>query len=228
MSGVEHFHHRDGALLAVALLEVVALQQPGHGVAAGEAHELVDGHGPEPLAVEADDGLVRVQQLEDLALVGLGVGQHLVLGQGLAGLGLAAGVADHAREVADEEDHRVAEALEGAQLVDHHRVADVQVRGAGVGAELHHQRLPRGPGTLQLLLQLARGQRLVGAAEQLGQLLLDRGERARRVTAHRWFLSFMTRAMSRWASRLATSWRLSAWRLPCTRARRHFTRCFFQ
>ena len=70
----------DGDRLArlVALGEVVALEELGDGVAPGEADEPVGAEGAEPAGVEVDDGRLRVEDLEDLRLVGLGVGEDLV------------------------------------------------------------------------------------------------------------------------------------------------------
>ena len=94
-------------------------------------------------------GLVRVQDLEDLALVGGGVGLDLLLRQGRPGLALARGVADQAGEVADEKDHLVPQVLEVLELLNEHGVAQVQIRGGGVEPGLDPEGFPRGPGLLQ-------------------------------------------------------------------------------
>ena len=94
----------------------------------------------EPLGVVADLGLFGVEDLEDLLLVGFGVGVDLFAGERLAGDVLAGGVADERGGVADEEDDGVAELLEVAQLADEHRVAEVEVGRGGVEAGLDAQR----------------------------------------------------------------------------------------
>ena len=61
-----------------ALGEVVPLEELGDGVAPREADEPVGAEGAEPAGVEVDDGRLRVEDLEDLRLVGLGVREDLV------------------------------------------------------------------------------------------------------------------------------------------------------
>jgi len=53
---------------------------------------------------------------------------------------LAAGIADHAGEIANQENHLVAEVLELAHLVEQHGVAEVQVRRGWIESRLHAQR----------------------------------------------------------------------------------------
>ena len=130
-------------------MKILPLQHPGHGVPGRQADEVLGLHGLHPAAVEVDDGLVRVQDFEDLALVGGGVGLDLLLGQGRPGLALARGVADEAGEVADEKNHLVPQVLEILELLNEHGVAQVQIRGGGVEPGLDPEGLPRGPGLLQ-------------------------------------------------------------------------------
>ena len=49
-------------------------------------------------------------------------------------------VADHGREVADQEDHLVAKILQLAHLVQHHGVAEVDIRRGRIESELDPQR----------------------------------------------------------------------------------------
>jgi hypothetical protein len=95
----------------------------------------------EPLGVVADLGLFGIEDLENLLLVGLGVGGDLLGRQRLARDVAAGGVADERGRVADEEDDRVAELLEVAQLADEHGVAEVQIGRGGIEAGLDAQRL---------------------------------------------------------------------------------------
>ena len=81
----------------------------------------------QPLAVEADFGLVAIENLEDLRLVGLGVGVDLLAGERRARGDAARGIADEAGEVADEEDDGVAHVLKVLELANEDGVAEVQV-----------------------------------------------------------------------------------------------------
>ena len=81
-----------------------------------------------------------VEHLHGLLDIGLGVGLDLLLGERRAG-GVAAGrVADERGAVADDERHAVAEILELAQLAQGHRMAQMDIGGRRVDAELHVQR----------------------------------------------------------------------------------------
>ena len=97
-----------------------------------------------PAAVEVNEGFVRIQDLEDLAFIGVGVGLDLLLGQGRPGLALAGGIADQTGEIADEKDHLMTQVLKIFQFLDEHGVAQVKVRGGGVKAGFHAQRLAGG------------------------------------------------------------------------------------
>ena len=69
----------------------------------------------------------------------------------------------------------MARVLEGAQLVEHDHVPEVDVGGRRVDPQLDPQRPP----TLELLGQTALGQRLDGALEQAPRLRGGRGIRHR-------------------------------------------------
>ncbi len=97
--------------------------------------------------------LSRIEDLEHLLLVGLRVLLDLLAGKlGARGV-LSRRVADHPREVADDEDDRVAEVLEGFHLPEDHRVAEVEVRSGGVEARLHDEGFRRFDGPFQFFLQ---------------------------------------------------------------------------
>src|SRR3546814_7107899 len=71
-------------------------------------------------------------------------------------------VANHSGEIADQEDHLVAEVLELPHLVEQHGVADVQVRRGRVEAGLDPQR----PARLQPCFELLALENLVGTARR--------------------------------------------------------------
>mmetsp|Transcript_49010 Transcript_49010/g.115137 ORF Transcript_49010/g.115137 Transcript_49010/m.115137 type:complete len:407 (-) Transcript_49010:717-1937(-) len=166
---VEEFVHRNRRLALEALGEVVALQHPGHGVLGGQLDHAGRAQGLAPLGVVADLGPGRVQHQLGLGVVGLGVGLDLFLGQRRAGGVAAGGVADQGGEVADQEDHLVTQVLQLAHLVQHHGVADVDVRGGRVQAQLDAQRHAGGSRTRQLLRPLGLRQQLADAAARDGQ-----------------------------------------------------------
>ena len=98
--------------------------------------------GVEPLRVAPQLGRVRVEDAERLVDVGLRVLVDLLARERRARRVAARGVADERREVADDEHDGVPEVLELAQLAQRHGVAEVQVGGGRVDAELHAERPP--------------------------------------------------------------------------------------
>ena len=95
---------------------------------------------------------------------------RIVLGREPRARGVASGgIADQAGEIADQEDHLVAELLELAHLVDQHRVPEVQIGRGGIESGLDLQRRA----ALELALQLAGQQQVLRTARQLGHLFLD-------------------------------------------------------
>ena len=135
--GVEELMQVNRVALAIALAEVLAGQELLHGKMRGNVNQVAELERAQPLVVVADDRAFRVQHLEGLVRISLGIGHDLFKGHERAGLVLVAGVAHQAGERADEEDGRVAQVLELAQFAHGHGVAQVQVRSARVHAQVH-------------------------------------------------------------------------------------------
>ena len=165
---VEELVDADRVAGVEALVEVVALHHARHGVFGRQLDQPARAQCVAPLAVVAQLGAGRVQHLEGLRLVGLGVGADLLLGQRRAGGVAAAGVADQRGEVADQEDHLVPQVLQLAHLVQHHGVADVDVGRRRVQPQLDAQRLAAGLRPGQLLQPVLLRQQLLAAAQRNG------------------------------------------------------------
>ena len=119
-----------------ARLEILALHDLLERDAAVEPDDLLVVHHLEPFAVEDDLRAGGVEHLERLPLVTLGVGHHRLVGKLRAGRRPAARIADHRREIANDEDAQVAQVLELAHLLKPDRVPQVNVRRGRVHAEL--------------------------------------------------------------------------------------------
>ena len=165
----------------VALGEVVALEHAGHRVFRRKLDHPRRTHGVHPGRVELDSGQRRVEDLENLCLVRLRVRLDLVGRQGRSGGVAPGGVANEPREIADQEDDVVAEALKHGHPVDQHRVAKVQVRCRRVESSLYPERLAAS----QLSQQVGFEQHLGGAAAQFSQLLVGRQHRSVRSGRYR-------------------------------------------
>src|SRR5207249_11452918 len=113
-----------------------------------------------PSGVEQDFSLVGVQDLENLILIGFRVPQYLLPRKRRSRRVLAARVTDHPREISDKELDVMAQVLKLAQLVDHHRVPELQVGRSRVQSELHSQR----PSGFELFAQLGLDDQFIAAA----------------------------------------------------------------
>ena len=126
---------------------------------AHQTEEVVHRH-VEPLAVAPHLGAIGVEHLERLLLEGDGVAVDLLGVEHGAQCRAPGGVPHPAGEVADDQHHVVAGVLELTQFLEHHGVSEVNIRRGGVDPQLHPQRAPLRPGTLELSLQLALRERI--------------------------------------------------------------------
>ena len=161
--GVEELGDGYGPVGFEAVGEVLPGKDLGYGKAAGERDDLGEGELAEPVALPSDLGAILVDDFEELLHVGACVLLDLLGGEHLAGGGLAAGVADLGRPVADDEDDPVTEILELAQLSQAHGVSEVDVSAAGVEAHLEAE----GSARIQKLFELLLADDFGDAAVQI-------------------------------------------------------------
>src|SRR4249920_3750295 len=90
--------------------------------------------------IKLNNRLSRIENLEDLLFVSLGILGDFGAGQLLARLGLTGRVADHSGEIADEKNHRMAELLELLHFLDQHRMTQMQIRRRGIESSFYAQR----------------------------------------------------------------------------------------
>ena len=156
---VEQLEQGDGRPGTQPAREILALDHLGDSHRARQAEELFHRH-IEPFAVVADLDPVAIEHGEGLLLVGAGVLFDLLGREDRSGVRTATGVTDASGEVADDEHDDVAGVLELPQFLQHDGVTQVDVGRGGVDAELH----PHGTAELELVLELACGQRVDGVA----------------------------------------------------------------
>ena len=164
---------RDRTLLAQAFGEVVALDHAGDRILGGKADDVVEREFTEPLRVEANLGLLLIEDVEDLPCVGGGVLYNLVFGQGRPRAVFAGGITDACREVADEKYDLVSEVLKLSQFGEHHDVTKVQIRSSGIGTQLDHQRPLLDPRALELFSQFFFHFNVDSTTQDDGELFFD-------------------------------------------------------
>src|ERR1700712_4892501 len=160
----------DRLVRLVTLVEIIALEHARYGVLGGQANEISRTELIHPSGVESHFGLGRIENLENLRLVGLGVVQDLLASQRRASSALAARITDHSGEVADQEDHLVTQILKLAQLINKHRMPQVQIGRRRIETGLDAQWLP----ALKLGDQFRLDQEFIRAALYQRQLLFNR------------------------------------------------------
>src|SRR5262249_23355136 len=129
----------------------------------------------EPLRVEGDPHAVRSEHPHDLRLVGLGVLDHFVPRHRRTGHVPPRRVADHGREVADDEHDLMAELLESPHAREHERVAQVEIGPVRVEPGLYEERRLLAITPRKTFLQLRRRVDVDRPASHLGELLFGRG-----------------------------------------------------
>jgi hypothetical protein len=148
--GIEELEHGDRATGRVALREVVPLEELRDGRRAREREELLRAHvEPFPVAPDLEPVRVVVEDGERLLLVCARVRVDVGARERWPRARTAARVADARGVVPDDEDDPVTEVLELPQLLQDDRVAEVDVGGGRVEAELDAQRSPCPSGLLE-------------------------------------------------------------------------------
>ena len=106
-------------------------------------------HLAEPFGIEADFGALTIQHLEHLIGVGPRIVFDVLRGERLARDVFPGRIADHAGEVADQENHLMSKLLELTHLVQQNGMAEVQIRCSRVKTCLDSKRSPAGQSRLQ-------------------------------------------------------------------------------
>src|SRR5262245_19946409 len=119
--------HADGPPLAKTSLEVIAFEHPGYCVLGGQRHNLLRGELPQPFTVEPYRCHRGVQYLVYLRCIRLGISQHVISREGLAGFGFPSWVTDHPGKIADDQDHVMAEFLKLPQLMQDDGVPQMDI-----------------------------------------------------------------------------------------------------
>ncbi len=91
--------------------KIFAFQHTRQAVVRTEPNDILGGHFAEPFAVVTDFCFFLVEYFENLGEIRFGVSVHSFAGERRARFGLSRGIADHRREITDQENRGVAEIL---------------------------------------------------------------------------------------------------------------------
>ena len=108
-------------------------------------------------------------------MVGLRVRDDLFVRQRRARRIAAAGIADLRREVANQENHGVPQILKLTHLVQHHGMAEMNVRRRGVQAELDAKGGAGGPAAGQFAGKFRRDEQFIATPLGNAQIVGDPG-----------------------------------------------------
>ena len=167
---VEQLEHRDRLAGRVALVEVVALEDPGHRRCAHQREQALgigmSSHSPlKRTSRRSGSSTFSAWSWKVFALASISRRiEHRPRGRA------SARVAHAGRVVTDDQDDGVPEILELAQLLQHDREAEMDVRRRRVDPQLDAQR----PALAELALEASFGQAVDGVAGQPGGRLAGR------------------------------------------------------
>ena len=148
----------DGVALGKARMKIVALHHAGHGVLGRQFNHAAGPQRVAPFAVVAHLGFCRIEHLGRLGVIGFGVGLDLRGCQRWARAVAPRRVANQRGEVTNQENDRMPQILQLAQFVEHHGVAQMDVRSGRVQPQLDAQGRSGGLGAGQFFGPFALGQ----------------------------------------------------------------------
>ena len=155
-----------------ALREVLALHHARHRVARRELDHSRRAERVRPFAVVANLGARGVEHFARLRVISLRVFDDLLALQRRARIVATRRVTNHRGEIADQKDHGVTEVLKLTQLVQHHRVTNVQIRARRIKPQLRAQRRAGRDALFNFLEHLSFDEEFVTAALHDGELVL--------------------------------------------------------
>ncbi|MNE45965.1 hypothetical protein D3C80_1402830 [compost metagenome] len=112
----------------VTLAEIVTLEHARNRVLRRQLDKVGGGQLIHPGGVERHLGFRRIEDLEHLRLIGLGIRQHLITRQRWPGCTLATRITDHSGKVANQKNHLMAQLLKLPQLIDKNGMPEVEIR----------------------------------------------------------------------------------------------------
>jgi hypothetical protein len=168
---VEEFVDRDRLSTFIALVEIVAFEHARDRVLRRQFDHIGGVHRAEPFRIEPQFGAFAVEYFVYLGCVGFRVCQHVLAREWLARHVLAARIADHAGEIADQKNDLMSQILKLAHLVEQDGVTQMQIRRGRIEAGLDAQR----PAELEPRLEVLALDDFLGASSDQVERRIDVG-----------------------------------------------------
>ena len=127
--------NRDGLLVDESIMEVLAFEHTSDAIFGSQPNDVVTRELIEPLAVVTNFSFCRIENLEYLFEIGLGVGLNLFAGKWRPRFALAGGIANHRREITNQKHGQMSHILEMFEFADHHGMTEVNVRRCRINAK---------------------------------------------------------------------------------------------
>ena len=166
--------YRDRVTVFETFGKIVAFHNPRQRVLRRKLNHPSCAQTVAPFGVVADFGFFRIKHQTGLREIGHGIFLDLFARQGRTGDISSARVSDHRGEIADQENHDMAEILKLAHLVQYYRMAQMQIRSGRVQSEFDPQGLSCLFGTGQFPCEFGFDQQFVTASQGDCQRFPDR------------------------------------------------------
>ena len=131
----------NGLAAVVTLAEIITLEHARNRAARCQLDHIGAALAAHPFGIEHNPGFFMIQDFEYLLLVSFGILLHFGLRERRPGGTFSGRVPDHAGKVADQEQHLMPQILELLELVDQHRVPEMQVGRSRIKTSLDFQRV---------------------------------------------------------------------------------------
>ena len=130
----------DGKPLVDTFPEILTLEHLLECDPAVQPDDILEAHRLEPLPVVTHSGFFGIEDPERLFLIGLGMLHDLLVVEMGTCRGATARVADHGREITDDQNGLMAELLKLSQFRKADRVTKVDVGRSRIDSKLHPER----------------------------------------------------------------------------------------
>ncbi|MNL25092.1 hypothetical protein D3C87_1465600 [compost metagenome] len=151
---IQEFVNRNGNARFIALGKIIALKHSSHCVLCRHTDKIRRSHFVDPRRIVNDLRFFWIEDFINLFRVGFTVFFDLFARQNRTSRVFARWIPDLRREIPDQKENLVSQVLESAQFIDHHGVADMNIRTRRIRTQFDIQRLTSGLTALKFFQHL--------------------------------------------------------------------------